>query len=182
MGNTLKFVHLCHSVHYYMYMPCLDCFGNNFLLKDALYKQHSTKCLESKIEATMDILEKSHQFLKDHMSNSSITISYLEGVAGMRFAMGEVASLLHSEVKGQLIWLMQVTKDVLTDSIINTTNFSEGRDVVGPAVYLIKFIVRQYGFYCLNKIYQSYQWILPDSLRSPYRVSCKSKTKKLYPI
>ena len=62
--------------------------------------------------------------------------------------------------------LMQVTEEICTDPMINTTDFAE-EDAVGPALYLAKLIVRQYGFSALNNISKIYKWVVPEGLRIP---------------
>lgn len=95
----------------------------------------------------------------------------------MRFAMMEAAALLHWLLSEQLtrqqnllvFQLMQITEEVCTDPNINTTNFVVG-DVVGPAVYLLKLIVRQYGFNCLKQASVECQWVIPQGLRTADQV------------
>ena len=66
---------------------------------------------------------------------------------------------------------MELAERVCTDRAINTTDFgASGEDVVGPAVYLLKLLVRQYGFPCLKEVSQQHQWILPEGLRSDDQV------------
>ncbi len=146
------------------------------VLQDALIKQHSGKPLESKIESAVHILKESHEVLKAYRSNPVRNISYIEGIAGIRFAMGEVATLLHClgdqevQVPQQLAFrVLQVTEEVCTDPIINTTNFIEG-DVVGPALYLLKLLVRKYGFTFLKQVSEEYRWILPEGLHTANQV------------
>lgn len=113
--------------------------------------------------------------------NSVITVDYLEGVAGVRFAMMETATLMYSMLCDQgtvfsypqqqlAFQLMQIVKEVCTDPAINATDFTEV-DVIGPAVYLIKLIVRQYGFSCLQAVTKEYQWIVPTDLHGTDKVS-----------
>jgi hypothetical protein len=39
-------------------------------------------------------------------------------------------------------------------------------DLVGAAIFLLKKIVRQFGFPCLKYISEEYEWIIPVSLRA----------------
>lgn len=65
--------------------------------------------------------------------------------------------------------LLQQLKSVCTDKTVNTT---DSGDVVGPAVYLLKVLVRQHGFHSLNGIFkQSHsQWIIPSDLQEAEQV------------
>ena len=137
--------------------------------------------MEFRVEATEHILAESYEVLKAFKSNPTITIRYLEAVAGIRFAMMEAAVLLHSwfgeqetlihtQQQQQLFQLMQTTENICSDPVINTTNFSEG-DAVGPAIYLLKLLVRRFGFTCLQKISIEQRWIIPEGLRQADQVS-----------
>ena len=123
----------------------------------------------------MNIIDTSQKFLKDQISHSHTSIKYLEGVAGMRFALREFGSLLYTfsseqeKMDQEQLQFVQLVKDVCTDATINTTNFSEG-DIVGPAIYLIKVLVRQYGLYFLHQVVDDNQWIVPEALRSQDQV------------
>ena len=90
--------------------------------------------------AIMARLKKSHQALKAFKSNSVVDIEFLEGVAGMRFALMEIAGLMNAAITDhtpQPSQVMLLAKEVCADHSINTTT-------VGPAVYLIKLLVRQF--------------------------------------
>ena len=98
------------------------------------------------------------------------TVHYLEAIAGIRFAFLEIANLLHSE-REDCIDLFELARDVCTDPAINTSDFTvNDRDVVGPAVYLLKLLVRKYGFPCLKQVYEKFNWIIPEGLRETNQV------------
>ena len=105
------------------------------------------------------------------------TVHYLEAIAGIRFAFLEIANLLHSD-REDCIDLFELAEDVCTDPTINTSDFTvSGTDVVGPAVYLLKLLVRKYGFPCLKQVYEQFNWIIPEGLRETNQVcfySCVS--------
>ena len=155
--------------------------------QDALYKEHSSG---DKIQATVAILTKSYKVFKEHKVDPkvTVTIGYLEAVAGIRFALMEIANLLHSQCSGvrnhmYVGWrdlskfeLLQLAENVCTDPAINTSDFTvSGRDVVGPAVYLLKLLVRKYGFPCLKQVYEEFNWIIPEGLHETNQV-CISGT------
>ena len=128
------------------------------------------------------ILTNSYPVMVGYSTNPVITIGYLEGVAGIRFAIMEIANLLHSNYSNdrsrkstrekQLHYqALQLAEDLCTNPTINTSDFAaSGGDVVGPAVYLIKLLVRQYGFACLKDIFKQYEWIIPEGLRTTDQV------------
>ena len=67
--------------------------------------------------------------------------------------------------------MIELTKEVCSDPAINTTNFAASDyDIVGPAVYLIKLLVRQYGFPCLRGVFINHNWIVPEDLRTANQV------------
>lgn len=145
------------------------------VLQDALYKKYCGLALESKIQATIKELELSYQVLRNHKTGDFINITYLQGVARVRFAIMEIASILHEQFISEKATLsaqqplMQLAEQVCTDQYINTTDFTE--DVVGPAAYLIKLLARQYGFPCLREVSQEHlQWIVPEGLRTKNQV------------
>lgn len=82
----------------------------------------------------------------------------------MRFAMMEVAALLDSSCQAQPLsfQLLKTVEEVCADPDIN---FTKGGVIVGPAMYLVKLLVRQYGFSFLKRISKEYPWIVPDTLR-----------------
>lgn len=121
----------------------------------------------------MNIIDRSQQYLREQASHSHMSISYLEGVAGMRFALREFGYILYTfsseqEKMGQEeLQFIELVKDVCNDVIINTTNFSEG---VGPAIYLIKILVRQYGLSFFHQVADENKWIIPQGLNSNNQV------------
>lgn len=56
--------------------------------------------------------------------------------------------------------LLPLVKELCLDPVINST----GVNMVGPALYLIKLLIRQYGFPCLRKVFKNHQWIIPKGL------------------
>lgn len=132
------------------------------------------------VPAITAVLMKSHQALKTYKSNPEISIEFLEGVAGARFALMEIANLLHSQLTGRSsskkFKSILLAKDICTDHAINTTDFSSGVDAMGPAVYLIKLLVRQFGFPCLKRISERHQWLVPRGLQRTDQVGYSSRS------
>lgn len=128
------------------------------------------------------MLDKSYQVLRDYKTNPVINTRFLRAVAGVRFSMMEVAEVLHNQIPSDItkpqqlaqleFTLIQLTQEVCTDPAINSTDFAASDvDVVGPAVYLLKLLVRTYGFACLKEIFEQHKWIIPEGLRSTDQVS-----------
>ena len=160
--------------------------------QDALYKEHSSG---DKIQATVAILTKSYKVFKEHKVDPkvTVTIGYLEAVAGIRFSLMEIANLLHSQCSGaqdHFSWhdqsefeLLQLAENVCTDPAINTKDFTvSGRDVVGPAVYLLKLLVRKYGFPCLKQVSGKLNWIIPKGLCTSDQVCINQSLSTLFLI
>lgn len=130
------------------------------------------------MESAIGILTESHQVLKEYQHNPITTIGYLEGVAGVRYAVMEIASIFHSgsiqdtvrrstQEQQLQVHLLQQAEELCADPVVNTTDFSASdEDVVGPAVYLLKILVRQYGFPCLKQVFEQYNWVIPEGLRT----------------
>ena len=137
-------------------------------------KQYSGQQLKLKVKTVTHILDNCHQVLSGFKLGSDISIAYLEAVAGIRYAMMEVAALLHSSQEGaqqQLtLQLMQVTEGICTDAVINTTDFTK-EDVVGPCMYLLKLIVRVYGRSSLQRLSGEYPWLIPQGLCTTNQVN-----------
>ena len=131
------------------------------------------------MKKVFEILTRSHRVLKEYKSNPIINIDYLEGVAGIRFAIMEVASLLHLDydtdtarnLQRLKFDIMHLAEKVCTDPVINTTDFvASTDDAVGPALYLLKLLVRQYGFPYLKQVFEQHRWVIPESLQTTDQV------------
>ena len=153
-------------------------------LQDALFKEHARKDIGSRFQACVEILTLSHQVLRNFKSKQVISIDYLEAVAATKFSITEFANFVHSQFSNDqeapLDWtlieqldsataLIDQVQKICTDTFINTTTFSTGgtiMDVIGPSVYLLKLLVRQYSYPCLKQASEKYLWIIPEGLRA----------------
>ena len=128
--------------------------------------------MEDKLKTTIKFLENSYHKLRGYKENQIINISYLEGIAEARFALAEVAEfmndLLPSSFSSIPVLLasnvMPSVKRLCEDPKINSTATVLGADLSGPIIYLIKLLVRQFGFPFLKSISKKYQWIVPKDL------------------
>ncbi len=78
--------------------------------------------------------------------------------------MIEIAGFLERGNLAKNPRLLQKLKDIYTDMTVNTTDCSVIGDAAGPAVYLLKVLVRQHGFHSLNRVFKKCQWIIPKGL------------------
>ena len=84
----------------------------------------------------------------------------------MRFALGVVAQVLcmRSPRKHiQITKLLEVTRAIVEDETINRTS-------AGPAIYLLKLIVRRYGISFMNDLQKQHKWLVPSSLPKSKKV------------
>ena len=118
------------------------------------------------MEGVIEVLEK----CRDYRSHKPNSLGFLTGVAGIRFAISEIASIHHhlfsvrdagvsQDIQRLVSRLMQQAQGVC----ISTTNLN---DLVGAVAFLLKMIVRQFGFPCLKYVSEQYEWIIPVSLRT----------------
>lgn len=141
--------------------------------------------IKERLQSCTKILMKAYPTLREFKSNLSISMEYIEGVAGTKFAIMEVAKLIYSQFSKEIgigqvaerselfINLMEQVKKVCTDTVINTTTlYARGNlDVTGPVVYLLKLLVRQFSFPCLKQTSERYPWMVPEGLRTSNLVS-----------
>lgn len=92
------------------------------------------------------------------------SLEYLEGVAKMRSALVVIAEMLvngNGEVDQDLL---KAAETLCTDDIVNCINKVKLEKTVGPVIYLIKLLARQYGIPQLKAISESYDWVIPAVL------------------
>ena len=138
-----------------------------------MYKEFYEKSFASRVEETIGILEDGYQSLRQHGRHTDAkTLDYLEGVAKVRFALSVVAELLNqndqpwSHEDGVLVaQLLHQARKVCVDPNINSIDDTGQRDTVGPVVFLIKLLVRQYGLNCLQRVSEAHAWIVPEQLK-----------------
>ena len=146
-----------------------------------MYKKFYEKHFAKRIEETTVILQDGHRVLRQHGENAesgAVTLEFLEGVAKVRFALSVVAELLNQSDQQRsaedgvlIIRLLHQAGEVCVDPNINSIDDTAQRDTVGPVVFLIKLLVRQYGLNCLQKASKDHAWIIPEQLRHAGEVS-----------
>ena len=104
-----------------------------------------------------------------------ITLDLLEGVAKIRYALLVVADLLQQQVNemggASPASYAHIIHGAMANRLIEearhacTIDLTGERNTTGPIVYLLKMIVHQWGFGCLEKVVERHQWVVPVELR-----------------
>ena len=62
--------------------------------------------------------------------------------------------------------LIRAAGRVCSDCEVNCIDPTGRKDTVGPVIYLLKLIVRQYGMPCLKAAAEVHEWLIPIQLKS----------------
>lgn len=124
------------------------------------------------------------------LNDSTISVQLLEGLAKVRFSLSVVADILEKESSSkqntdpssQTKMLMYTTQNICSDLQVNVIDTSGRLDTTGPVVYLMRLLVRQYGMPCLEKVANTYPWVIPPQLKSVQEVSEVRICKCIIPI
>lgn len=84
----------------------------------------------------------------------------------MRFALGVVAEVLCMQSPRrhvQITKLLEVARNIVEDETINRTS-------AGPAIYLLKLIVRHYGTSFMTDLQKQHKWLVPSTLPKSKKV------------
>ena len=105
--------------------------------------------------------------MTDH-HHSPTTLPYLEAVAKLRYSLSVVAELLYTQLTAErqqhhtndALLLVKETKQCCSIPQLN-------EDEAGPAVYLVKLLMRRYGPSFLSYVcdHTELLWIVPEHLR-----------------
>ena len=94
-------------------------------------------------------------------------MEYLEGVAKVRYSLSVVAKVLKNEQYGHnFMELLRAAGRICSDHEVNCIDPTGRKDTVGPVIYLLKLIVRQYGMPCLKAAAEVHEWLIPAQLKS----------------
>ena len=110
---------------------------------------------------------------------TNISVLLLEGLAKIRFSFSVVADIFETQVSSKqnvvtssvVKQLVYTTQNICSDLNINVIDTTGSLDTTGPIVYLMRLLVRQYGMSCLEKIVNTYSWIIPKELRNKQEVT-----------
>ena len=126
----------------------------------------STWNLANIVEEVTKILNEGYDGLQEHRSGTP-TLEYLESVAKIRYSLSVVAKVLKNAHKGHhFMELIKAAAEVCSHRKVNCIDPTGQKDTVGPVIYLLKLIVRQYGMPCLRVAAQVHDWLIPDQLKS----------------
>ena len=90
-------------------------------------------------------------------------------MAGVRFGLSFVSEqLVNDHADGRLL---QATQDVCMEPRVNMFDGTGRNDTTGPAQYLIKLLVRHFGFSNFKAMSKNHLWIIPEEFRSENEVS-----------
>ena len=113
------------------------------------------------------------------LMQQDISLNLLEGVANIRYGLLVVAKLLLrqvSKVDGAFLsdnpdissaenQLVDKAHHLCTARSVNAIDITGNGNTTGPAVYLLKLIVRLAGFGELKKVADKHQWLIPENLK-----------------
>lgn len=101
------------------------------------------------------------------------SLEFLEGVAKIRYSLSVVVEVIKNDEKGlQFMELLKAAGQMCSDREINCIDPTGKKDTVGPVVYLLKLMVRQYGMPFLKAAAEVHEWIIPAQLRSTEVLFC----------
>ena len=90
-----------------------------------------------------------------------------------------MAWLLHSRCCGlqtsesiseSVLELFDLARNICMDRVINVLDVSFNKDTVGPGIYLVKLLVREYGLASLTEVSKIFKWIIPECFASTNQV------------
>ena len=126
----------------------------------------ATQDLVSIVQEVTAILYEGYGGLQEHRHGTP-TLEYLEGVAKVRYSLSVVAEVLKEDCKGHyFVELLKAAARMCYDREINCIDPAEWQNTMGPLIYLLKLIVRQYGMPCLRVAAQVHDWLIPAQLKS----------------
>lgn len=136
-----------------------------FSSQDAFYKEVSAFPVEDLIHFSVRSLAEGYSTLQEFSQCAvQVSLEYLEAVAKVRFALSVVAEELRSnQVRGREE-LLQIAYTMCTDLNVNVLDSSGRKDITGPVIYLLKLLVRRYGFPCLKSVSEAHPWVVPEEL------------------
>ena len=165
-----------HGMDQGLFLLCIQCFEvfvscvpiQNYMLhkmQDALRKRVSVLSVDRQAREVGQILEKAYLALQKHLRACTpiVSLQYLEAVAEIRLALSVLAEQLKSDRVNNT--LLKVARDMCMDTRVNVIDPTGRVDATGPVLYLMKLIVRQFGFPCLQTVCQAQPWVIPEGLR-----------------
>lgn len=135
----------------------------NFLCitQDSKLKVNSNLTLSEQVSVATICLKEGHSSLTEHTPQQTLNFDFIEGLAKARYALGIVAEVLCTRSPSGVEitrWqeLLEITKAIVEDVKINQVD-------AGPAIYLLKLIVRRYGLSLMTILQKQHHWLVPAS-------------------
>ena len=131
-----------------------------------MFKQHSQLTLQQRVSSSLKLMRSGREGMtQPHHTPTSLP--YLESVAMLRYSLSVVAELLTQLTVGRqqqythdALLLMEEAKQCCFIPQLNEYE-------AGPAVYLVKLLIRQYGQSFLSRVcdHTELLWVVPEHLR-----------------
>ena len=150
----------CAPPHYVYYTVCTHIHCTHYI-QDAQRKRFS----DSPSGEVAEILEESYLSLVEHThaNEPQVSLQYLQSVASMRFGLSVAAEQLRNGRVDDP--LLRVTHDLCVDHRVNVIDPTGRVDTTGPVLYLLKLLIRQFGYPCLKAVCEAHPWVVPEELR-----------------
>lgn len=135
--------------------------------------------IEDAARHTKEVANNSYEVLQEYYkSKAPISVRYLEAIAKARYVLSVVAENLNDDQLS--LDLHHIASTICTNRRINTIAVTGKADTSGPVVYLLKLLVRQYGFPRLKIVSQAHPWIIPQEFKGGEEVNLNCVD--IYPI
>ena len=125
-------------------------------MQDALAKRFSSMPGKQQFTEAAQLLERAYISL---LKGQRTSVDYLEGVAQVRLVFCMVGDLLGQPGYHIHPKLLKIAATLCNDTQLNSS------PIAGPAVFLVKYIVRKHGLSILRKVEKDHPWVVPDKLR-----------------
>ncbi|XP_064403130.1 E3 ubiquitin-protein ligase RNF213-like isoform X2 [Halichondria panicea] len=146
-----------HGMDQGLCLLCIQCF------EDSLRKRINVLPAQSRASYIERILGEGYLVLQEYFHTPSVSLQYLESVAGVRLSLSVLAQELKSDRVNSS--LLRVARDLCMDTRVNVIDPKGRVDTTGPVLYLMRLLVRQFGFPCLQTVSQAHPWVVPETLR-----------------
>ena len=134
-------------------------------LQESLAKKFACICLPVEAhDATSTLFKELQNQSREVFTEDCVPV---DRDANIRFSLLALSKVLQNEQNGyHFMKLLRAAAHVCSDHQINCIDPTGRRDNVGPVIYLLKLLVRQYGLPCLKGAVEIHDWIIPAELKS----------------
>jgi len=122
-------------------------------------------------------IQNSYSVLCKYERSKVINIEVIEAIASVRFCLQVAADFLNSCGNAKILseteyQFIDQIKLLCTNEAINK-NFDSDSIVTGPGIYLVRLLVRIYGYSDLLTVSKKFNWIIPETFSSTSEVSLR---------